>query len=126
MTQPLIQCILLALALIASLALFVTLKQEIQAHARKNRRRMEEISARLSEASGQRPPEAVVVTPPTRSGFNLNRRTQAIRLLRRGENVSHIAAVLGVPQREIELLIRVRRIVAGPNRSAAEPMAAGR
>ena len=41
MTQPLVQSILLALALIASLALFVTLKQEIQTHARKNRRRME-------------------------------------------------------------------------------------
>jgi hypothetical protein len=126
MTQPLVQSILLALALIASLALFVTLKQEIQTHARKNRRRMEEMSAKLGEASGPRTPEAVAVTPPARSGFNLNRRTQAIRLLRRGENVSHIAAVLGVPQREIELLIRVRRIVAGPKASAAEPIAAAR
>ena len=126
MTQPLVQCILLALAMIASLALFVTLKQEIHAQARKNRQRMEEMSARLSEASGQRPSEAVVVTPPPRSGFNLNRRTQAIRLLRRGETVSHVSAVLGVPQREIELLIRVLRIAASGNSSAAEPIAAGR
>ena len=124
MTQPLVQCILLALALIASLALFVTLKQEIQAHARKNQRRMEEMSAKLGEAS-ERLPETAAVAPPTRSGFNLNRRTQAIRLLRRGETVSHIAAVLGVPQREIELLLRVQRIVARPN-NASELIAAAR
>jgi len=125
MIQPLVQCILLALAMITSLVLFVTLKQEIRAQARKNRQRMEEMSARLSEAPGQRPSEAVV-TPPPRSGFNLNRRTQAIRLLRRGETVSHVSAVLGVPQREIELLIRVLRIAASANASAAEPTAAGR
>jgi hypothetical protein len=126
MTQPLVQCILLALAMIASLALFITLKQELQTHARKNRRRIEEMSAKLSEAS-ERLPETAAVAPPTRSGFNLNRRTQAIRLLRRGETVSHIAAVLGVPQREIELLVRVRRIVAGPPAGdAPATMAAGR
>jgi hypothetical protein len=126
MTQPLIQCILLALALIASLALFVTLKQEIQANTRRNRRRMEEIAAVLRRPAQGEPPGPAVIAAPVRSGFNLNRRTQAIRLLRRGENASHVAAAVGVPQQEIELLIRVQKMAAGASSSAAESTAAGR
>ena len=31
-----------------------------------------------------------------------------MRMLRRGEDVAHVAAALGVPRREVELLIRVQ------------------
>lgn len=47
-----------------------------------------------------------------RSGLNLNRRVQAVRLLRRGEDIGHVCAALGVPRREIELLVRVQRLAA--------------
>jgi hypothetical protein len=36
-----------------------------------------------------------------------------MRMVRRHENVSHIAAALGVTRREVELLIRVHRIRPG-------------
>ena len=125
MTQLIIECILVALALIACLALFVTLKQEIQRSTRGNRRRIEQMSARLAEACAARALEPVAITSvPPRSGFNLNRRTQALRLLRRGEAVSHVAAAVGVQAREIELLIRVQKMVAAAAGRAPEASAA--
>ncbi len=55
-------------------------------------------------------PEFVPAVP--RSGFHLNRRSQALRLLRRGEDIAHVAAALGVPHREVELLVRVQQLSA--------------
>jgi hypothetical protein len=50
------------------------------------------------------------VPAPLRAGLNLNKRVHAMRMLRRGEDVGHIAAALGVPRREVELMIRVQSI----------------
>jgi hypothetical protein len=46
-----------------------------------------------------------------RSGFNLSKRSQALRMHRRGEAAEQIAASLEVPRQEIELLLKVHRIV---------------
>jgi hypothetical protein len=56
---------------------------------------------------------AGVLVPPTppKSGLNLNRRTQAIRMSRRGEQADKIAATLCLPRREVELLLKVQRCV---------------
>lgn len=124
MTQLMIQCIVVALALIACLALFVTLKQEIQRGTRRNRDRIEQMSARLTEACAARALDPVAIASVTpRPGFNLTRRTQALRLLRRGEAISHVAAVVGVQAREIELLIRVQKMVAAATAGAANTAA---
>lgn len=112
---------LLALGLLAALALFVSLKYEIRVQARKDRARMDAVLKRLQEAAETptRLPEAVpaaeaVVSEfiPLRSGLNMNKRVQAIRLLRRGEDAGHVAAALGVTRREIELLMRVQKLSA--------------
>jgi hypothetical protein len=108
MNHPLVLCVLLTLGLVASLSLFLALKREFHAQARKRRERIERLSERLEEAS-QRELLPPIVTTAVRSGFNLNRRVQALRMMRRGEDISHIAAVLGVPRREVELLIRVQQ-----------------
>lgn len=107
MIPSLFQFGFLALGLMAALALFLSLKREMQAQARKNRARVDELLERLQPAEPP-PPHA----EPLRSGINLNRRVQALRLLRRGEDVGHIAAALGVPRREVDLLVRVHRISA--------------
>src|SRR3954465_527831 len=58
----------------------------------------------------QYPPLAAI--PPTpRSGMNLDKRSQALRLHRRGEAPPQIAAMLELPLQEVELLIKVHRIV---------------
>ena len=98
-----------ALAIGVTLILFFSLKAEFYRTARRERRRIDEALARLQEAQSM-PVEAVPAVPA--SGINLNRRVQALRLLRKGEDVSRIAAILGVPRSEVELLVRVQNYVA--------------
>jgi len=107
-----------ALGLAATLALFISLKIEVQRNARRERKRLDDILGRLKEASSA-PVEAVFVPVALQPGFNINRRVHAARLLRKGEDTSHIAAVLGVPRAEIELLARVQGMIAGKPAAAA-------
>lgn len=48
-----------------------------------------------------------------RTGMNLCKRSQAIRMHRMGDRLEHIAATLEVPLQEVDLLIKVHRIVIG-------------
>jgi len=104
--------LMIAAGLLSTLALFVALKRDVSRQAQRQKTRMEEMVARLDEA--ERPPQpapepaGTFVPTPLRAGLNLNKRVHAMRMLRRGEDISHIAAALGVPRREVELLIRVQ------------------
>jgi hypothetical protein len=114
---------LLALGLAAALALFLSVKREIRAQARANRARLDQIVQQLNNVpQNDAPPPAPENTElahpymplhtPLRSGMNLSKRLQAMRLLRRGEDIGHVAAALGVPRREVELLVRVQEFSA--------------
>jgi len=109
---------LVALGLSAALALFLSLKRELRSHAQRTRTRLDEVRLQLQNVQLQNSQRTVPDPPPAappvvlRSGMNLTKRTQALRLLRRGEDVSHVAAALGVPRREIELLVRVQKLSA--------------
>jgi hypothetical protein len=46
-----------------------------------------------------------------KAGFNLSKRSQALRMHRRGEAPGHIASTLELPRQEVELLLKVHRIV---------------
>jgi len=46
-----------------------------------------------------------------RPGLNMSKRSQALRLHRRGESAEQIAAALQVPRQEVELLLKVHRVV---------------
>jgi hypothetical protein len=48
---------------------------------------------------------------PLRAGLNLDSRSQALRMHRRGEPPAGIAAALGLPLQEVELLLKVHQIV---------------
>lgn len=140
MIPSLIELGLLASGLVAALALFLSVKHEIRAQSRQNRACLDRVLEQLQEARRPAPeavalehaarpapsapgpaasepaaPEPAIHAPPQialRSGMNLTKRVQAGRLLRRGEDVSHVAAALGVPRSEIELLIRVQELSA--------------
>ena len=60
--------------------------------------------------------EPVLTTTPStvhlQTSMNLTKRVQILRLHRRGENPSHIAASLGVPQAEVELVVKLHRLQA--------------
>jgi hypothetical protein len=113
--MPLLPYLLTAAGLFSSLALFVTLKREIRLHLFRQKTHIEQMLARLDEADRAPQPAVpelamMLVPAPLRAGLNLNTRVHALRMLRRGEDVGHIAAALGVPRREVELLIHVQAV----------------
>jgi len=122
--------ILLALLtgmVLAAAALSFVVLFHAQASARAGRVRSQEIedqmatTLRVTEASLQalatelhdleRQPGLSVGPSTPRSGFNLGKRTQALRMHRHGEPPHKIAASLELPLQEVELLLKVHRIV---------------
>ena len=114
MIHSLISYVLLSLGLMASLALFLSIKGELRSIATKSRKRMEELARQIAEAPAPREPdpETIFIPASPRPGMNITKRVHAMRMVRRNEDVSHIAAALGVPRREVELLIRVQTMSA--------------
>lgn len=72
------------------------------------RRTAEQLKSQIEEIRQQ---PAVPLAPAPRPGFNLSTRSQALRMHRRGDSAPRIAAALDVPQQEVELLLKVHRIV---------------
>ena len=52
----------------------------------------------------------LVAPAPVTSGLNLTKRTQAMRMLARGENSEAVAEVLQLPRAETELLTKIRML----------------
>ena len=124
----------LGLALFLALYLFCTLKIEIRAAGRRKgtaapgETREPGGRAEPDATRAQAPPEiepAVAAEPsavPVRPGMNLNRRSQALRLARRGESPEQIASRLGLPTGEVRLLLKIhgkmmQQALAGPGDS---------
>lgn len=55
--------------------------------------------------------EALPGDPTVKPGLNLSKRSQVLRMHRSGEAPAQIAAALGVPHQEVELLIKVQGIM---------------
>jgi hypothetical protein len=68
-------------------------------------------AAKLEDLQQQPQPAAIPAVP--RAGLNLGRRTQVLRMHRNGDASDRIAAALEVPLQEVDLLIKVHRIVIG-------------
>jgi hypothetical protein len=117
---PLAPLALLAVAAIACLLIFMSLEKEIRrlklllaerkkpevASSRELRLKLDDLNARIRDAEER----AGIAPPPPASrptSVNLNKRTQAIRLARKGETPNHIAASLSIPRKEVELLLKV-------------------
>jgi hypothetical protein len=100
---------------ILCLLVFLSLKREMQRLRSRLARldftlRLDAMNTRLEtveQHSGNPLPP-----PPIRYSLNLSKRSQVIRLSKRGEPVETIAATLGLPRREVELLLRVHRAAA--------------
>jgi len=101
---------MLAAGCIVCLCVFLSLKNEMRRiHARVGnqdvREKLDELRGRLQEAEER---SGMLVAPATlRSGLNLNKRSQALRMSRRGERPESIAASLSLPRRQVELLLKV-------------------
>jgi DNA-binding NarL/FixJ family response regulator len=65
-----------------------------------------------SELESAKLQPAVEILPGTpRPSMNVTRRSQALRLHRRGDSAERIAATLEVPRQEIDLLLKVHQLV---------------
>jgi DNA-binding NarL/FixJ family response regulator len=111
----------IATALIAALVLFITAKLEIQqalSAARDARQSVdgavEKLSVGIEQLRTEMSLPAPASAPAPGPALNLTKRTQALRMLRRGESVGSIASALRAPRNEIELLVKVQRMVQGP------------
>jgi|ERR1035441_9774340 hypothetical protein len=126
MLQPLVSYVLLAAGLGLCLFLFVTLKAEIRSLVRRcqeERQQVQALENALSDArlavqaletdlrAVERQTGMLVSPAPARSGLNLSKRTHVLRMHRAGQDSAGIAAALALPRSEVELLIKVHRIV---------------
>jgi hypothetical protein len=103
-------CGLLLVGLPACLYLFASAKRDLWAAEKRTARRIEGLEAEI-QALREKVEEPPAPAPPARAGFNLTTRSQALRLSRRGDRPDQIAAALGIPEREVELLLKVDRAV---------------
>ena len=113
-----------AATLAATLALFVALKREMWRFHRDSSERAEAtagvVAAIRTEMDAVRAQFAdledrtgmLAAPPPVRSGLNMSRRSQATRMVRRGDSPAQIAAALGLPVAEARLLATVERLRA--------------
>jgi hypothetical protein len=70
---------------------------------------VEALAAQLHDLQNHPP----VAPPPglPKPGLNLSKRSHALRMHRHGEGAEQIAAALDLPRQEVELLLKVHRIV---------------
>lgn len=124
--HPLVCYVLLTLGLGLSAYLFVTLKAEMRGLLQRrveDLRKVKALETNLEEARRtvqvletdlrevERQTGMLVAPSPTRSGLNLSKRTQVLRMHRVGQDTASIAAALALPRAEVELLEKVHRIV---------------
>jgi len=124
--HPLLSYALMAVGLGLCLYLFMTLKAEMRGLLPcriEDQQRVEALEGALGEArlavqqlendlrEVERQTGMLVAPAPARSGLNLSKRTQVLRLHRAGEDSAAIATSLGLPRGEVDLLIKVHGMV---------------
>lgn len=122
-TQIAILAGVLGLGLIGSLVLWIATKMDVRAvrkaldaYRESNEAAIQELRASV-EALKSAPaanPAPVASNALAVQGLNLTNRTKALRMHRRGESIPSIAASLGVAQEEIELLLKLERLLESP------------
>ena len=73
-------------------------------------RSVESMSAQLLDLRREPVPTFPMAVQP-KAGLNLSKRSQALRMHRRGDAPEQIAEALDVPSQEVDLLVKVHRIV---------------
>ncbi len=73
------------------------------------RREWNGLAAQLTESRQS----AAAIPAPPKPGLNLSKRSQALRMHRRGDPLVEIASALAIPLQEVDLLLKVHRIVIG-------------
>jgi hypothetical protein len=119
--SPGLPYVVLAVGLIACILLFLSLKLELRRRpgASSGTNQMEETVDGLSAAFEQirtrledaMQPPVVASSWSGSPSVNLNRRGQVLRLFRRGDTPRQIASTLSMRQGEVDLIIKVHKMV---------------
>ena len=120
--NPLTQYALCALCLGGSLLLWVSCQRGLRKLRSNAKTSYDLLIAKFQELSASietvretcRPVEPALSPQSSYPGFDLTRRTEALRMSRRKEPVTAIVAALGLPRNEIELLLKLDRLL-NPN-----------
>lgn len=96
---------LLTIGLSLSLYLFLTLKREIGS-LRTRARQYDNLAATIREMESRAVPQL------PRGGMDRAKRSEVLRIHRRGQNASSIATALEIPRNEVELLLKVHQLTA--------------
>jgi hypothetical protein len=128
---PLAPYVLLAVVCLVALAVLAFVESDIrrlksslrarhaaeESSTRDLRLQLAELGERLRDADER---TGMLAPPvPPKSGLNLSRRSQVLRMARRGERPENIAASLSLPRREVELLLKVHALSAGTGQPTA-------
>jgi hypothetical protein len=136
--SPAMPYAVIVIGLALCLLLFASLKRDLRScetRCRKSQAALEAEWKLKMEALDERWKElsqiSNLLVPPTppRSGLNLNKRSQALLMHRRGEPAQEIAAALSIPRNEVELLVKVQQIVVSGLEAVhndAQPVRRGR
>jgi hypothetical protein len=123
-----LSCTALAGAVLSTTALFVSVRQQRAAYRRAEAiwaahqaeweaavagltQRVDSLAAELRDFGQQAPQVRNASGPAAKSSLNLTKRAQALRMHRRGDAPEQIAALLEIPFQEVDLLLKVQRIV---------------
>ena len=125
--QIAILCGALGVGMLGSVTLWISTKMNVRAvkkafevYREATDSKIEELRAALESAKetmkAAPAPVAAAIAPGPLSvqGLDLTNRTKALRMARRGEQVASISASLGVAQEEIELLLKLERLLEVP------------
>jgi hypothetical protein len=125
--QIAVLCGVLGLGMMGSLTLWISTKMDVravkkafEAYREATDAKVEELRAAVDaaaetmKAAPAAPAAPVASGPLSVQGLDLTNRTKALRMARRGETVASISASLGVAQEEIELLLKLEKLLELP------------
>jgi hypothetical protein len=119
-TQVAVLCGIVGIGLIGSLTLWVSVRMEARAARNQfeafrlfTEETIKQLSAGIDGIQATPAPNPI---PPvmTVQGLNLTNRTKALRMHHRGESTASIAGALSVQQEEIDLLLKLDRLLEAP------------
>jgi hypothetical protein len=114
-------------AVAISVSLFLSVKRELRRMDIRHKRQQlllqeayDRVEAGLEKMKGgmrdlDEKTMTLAAPPMPKSGLNLNKRTQATRMFRRGDRPDQIAAALSMPQNEVLLLLKVQEASISPS-----------
>jgi hypothetical protein len=116
--NPVTQYAVIGVGLLGSLALWITAKFELRAVRSEVsdshgaiETNVRELAASVNQLRVDRENEPAPAAPNPGLGLNLTKRAQVMRMHRRGETVPSIAAALQTPGNEIELILKLERLL---------------